>query len=122
MMRSAGHDHTCNRGTRRAAGTRRGRIGRTTTAHGCADLRVDGTADRRLCWWRAGPALLERAWCVTAERNGEHVLADEHLSCSAMAEADLPLAKRRGRRGTMMQPGRSTASIRLGNKESLTVQ
>ena len=47
------------------------------TAYGCS-------------WWRpVGYALLGRARCVIAERNGPDVLADECLPFGALAEADL---------------------------------
>jgi hypothetical protein len=40
-------------------------------------------------WRRAGYAVLGRASCVTAERDGPDVRADERVSFGALAEADL---------------------------------
>src|ERR1700730_14745133 len=61
---------------------------------GRADLRNHGAA-YGCSWWRpAGYALLGRARCVTAERNGPDVLADECLPFGAWAEADLQPTKR----------------------------
>src|SRR5260370_5107910 len=61
---------------------------------GRADLRHHGAADG-CSWWRpAGYALLGRATCVTAERNGPDVLADERLPFGALAEDDFPQTKR----------------------------
>src|ERR1700732_4410960 len=62
---------------------------------GRADLRNHGAA-YGCSWWRpAGYALLGRATCVTARRNGPDVLADECLPFGALAEADLRPTKRR---------------------------
>src|SRR6266851_2859095 len=62
---------------------------------GRTDLRNHGAA-YGCSWWRpAGYALLGRARCVTAERNGLDVLADERLPFGALAEADLQPTKRR---------------------------
>src|ERR1700732_1331947 len=56
---------------------------------GRADLRNHG-AGYGGSWWRPdGYALLGRARCVAAERNGPDVLADECLPFGALAEADL---------------------------------
>src|ERR1700682_3911240 len=64
-------------------------------SRGYADLRNHG-ADDGCSWWRpAGYALLGRARCVTAQRNGPDVLADECLPFGALAEADLRQTKRR---------------------------
>jgi hypothetical protein len=60
---------------------------------GCADLRDHGAA-HGCSWRRAGYALLGRAWCVTAERNGPNVRADERIPFDALAETDLPPTKR----------------------------
>jgi hypothetical protein len=38
--------------------------------------------------------VLGRAWCVTAERNGPNVPADERIPFGALAETDLPPMKR----------------------------
>jgi hypothetical protein len=38
--------------------------------------------------------VLGRAWCVTAERNGPNVRADERIPFDALAETDLPPTKR----------------------------
>src|ERR1700736_4771733 len=63
-------------------------------ARGRADLRDHGAA--YVCsWWRpAGYVLLGRARCVTAERNGPDVLADERLPFGALVKADPRPTKR----------------------------
>ena len=70
---------------------KRGRPRRSRLAmpRGRADLRNHGAA-YGCSWWRpVGYALLGRARCVIAERNGPDVLADECLPFGALAEADL---------------------------------
>src|ERR1700731_4977599 len=68
---------------------------RLAKPRGRADLRHHGAADG-CSWWRpAGYALLGRATCVTARRNGPDVRADERLPFGALAEADLQPTKRR---------------------------
>src|ERR1700736_6495287 len=70
---------------------------------GRADLRNHGAAYRRSGWRPAGYALLGRARCVTVERNGPDVLADECLPFGALAEADLgPTKSRIGQRRETM--------------------
>src|SRR4030088_3586666 len=62
---------------------------------GRADLRNDGAADG-CCWRRrCGYALPGRARCVSVERNGPDVLADEYLPFDALAEAGLADASSR---------------------------
>src|SRR3979411_2489028 len=62
---------------------------------GRADLRNDGAADG-CCWRRrCGYALLGRARCVSVERNGPDVLADEYLPFDALVEAGLADASSR---------------------------
>src|ERR1700720_608788 len=63
-------------------------------SRGYADLRNHGADDGCSRRGPDGYALLGRAW-GSAERNGPDVLADERLSFGALAEADLPPAKRR---------------------------
>jgi hypothetical protein len=54
-----------------------------------ADFRRHGAAD--LCAQRRrGHGVFGRAWCVTAERNGPDVRADERFPFDALAETDLP--------------------------------
>src|SRR5437868_14138499 len=61
---------------------------------GRAEFRHHGAADGR-AWRRcARHALLGRARCVTAERNGPEVFADERLPFGALAEAGLQPRKR----------------------------
>jgi hypothetical protein len=55
---------------------------------GGARLR-NGGASYGSAWCRCGNALLGNARCVTAERNGADVLADERVSFSALVQADL---------------------------------
>src|SRR5580704_4441214 len=62
---------------------------------GCADLRDHGVAHGR-CWRRRpGYALLGRARCVVAERNGSDVSTDERLPFGGLVEADLQPGTRR---------------------------
>jgi hypothetical protein len=62
---------------------------------GRADLRHHGAADGRFGRRADGNDVLDRARCVTVERNGRDVLVDERLSFVAVAETDLEAAKRR---------------------------
>ena len=45
-------------------------------------------------WWRLAQCVVFDGGCVTAERNGSDVPADERLPHGALAEADLQSAKR----------------------------
>src|SRR4029077_10561885 len=58
-----------------------------------ADLRPHGDPEL-LVRRRRGHDVLDRAWCVSAERNGPDVRADERIPCGALAETDLPPTKR----------------------------
>src|ERR1700733_4174357 len=61
---------------------------------GRAGLRHHGAADGRSRWRPAGYALLGCAGCVTAQRHGPDVRADECLPFGALAGADLWPTKR----------------------------
>src|SRR5215211_4486762 len=61
---------------------------------GRADLCRHGAAYGCSRWRPAGHALLGRARCLAAERNGPDVLADERLPFGALAEAHLQPTKR----------------------------
>src|SRR4029077_6970919 len=75
-------------------GTGQGKRGLLAVTRGCADIRNHGVRNGRFQRWPAGHVLRGRATRVTAERNGLHVLADERLPFSAVAEADIRLARR----------------------------
>src|ERR1700722_2897168 len=68
---------------------------RLAMPRGRADLRHHGAADRRLGRRADGDDVLNRARCITAERNGRDVPLDERLPFDALAEADLEAAERR---------------------------
>jgi hypothetical protein len=68
--------------------------GRLAIPRSRADLRNHGAAYGCSSCRPAGYALLGRARCVTADRNGPDVLAHECLPFGALAEADLQPAKR----------------------------
>ena len=93
------HERGLSRRTRPAARAATTRAPRPRSAQptgwprGRADLRDHGAADGRSRRRPDGYALLGRA-CVSAERNGPDVLADERLPFGALAEADLRPTKR----------------------------
>ena len=75
---------------------RRGpQLGRMAVPGRHANLRDHGAAYEYLWWGTAGYTLLGHAWCVTAERNGPNVPANERLPFGALVEADFRPAKRR---------------------------
>jgi len=85
----------------------RPRCSRLAVSRGHANLRHHGAADE--CWWRAcGYALLRRATCVTVERNGPDVFADECLPFGALADAHLQAAP-----SPFVKGGRKTTRMRV---------
>jgi hypothetical protein len=76
------------------SGTGEAKWGSVAISCGHADLRNDGVYNQDAWGPYAGHDLLGRTRRVAAERNGDDVFADEHLSFDPMATAALSSTKR----------------------------